>query len=44
MELGCALQLLSLEAVVKDKDLRPGIQALPENVGQAAAGAALGMD
>ncbi len=41
MELGYALQLLSLEAIVKDKDLKPGIQNLPESVEQDAAKIAL---
>jgi len=43
MELGYALQLLSLEAIVKDKGLKPGIQGLPESVEQSAAKAALGL-
>lgn len=38
MELGYALQLLSLEVIVKDKTLKPGIQGLPESVEQEAVG------
>lgn len=41
MELGYALQLLSLEAIVRNKDLKPGIQNLPESVEQDAAKIAL---
>ena len=43
MELGYALQLLSLEAIVKDKSLKSGIQGLPDYVEQFAAKAALGL-
>ena len=43
MELGYALQLLSLEAIVKDKSLNSGIQGLPDYVEQFAAKAALGL-
>lgn len=37
MELGYALQLLSLEEIVKNKRLENGIQNLPENINQEAA-------
>ena len=43
MELGYALQLLSLEAIVKNKELKPGIQNLPESVEQEAAKIALAL-
>ena len=44
MELGYALQLLSLEAVMKDKTLSPGIQPLPDAVNDAACVMCLGFD
>lgn len=37
MELGYALQLLSLEEIVKNKSLEKGVQDLPENINQMAA-------
>ena len=43
MELGYALQLLSLAAIVKNKELKPGIQNLPESVEQEAAKIALAL-
>lgn len=44
MELGYALQLLSLEEIVKNKDLKKGIQDLPENINQEAARLSLHLD
>lgn len=41
MELGYALQLLSLEAILKDPALTDGIQALPEAVNREACRLAL---
>ena len=37
MELGYALQLLSLEEIVKNKNLEKGVQNLPETINQKAA-------
>ena len=37
MELGYALQLLSLEEIVKNKQLEKGVQDLPEEINQKAA-------
>ncbi len=44
MELGYALQLLSLEEIVKNKDLKKGIQDLPESINQEAARLSLHLD
>jgi len=43
MELGYALQLLSLEEIVKNKKLKKGIQGLPERISQEAARISLGL-
>ena len=44
MELGYALQLLSLEEIVKNRELKKGIQDLPENINQEAARLSLHLD
>lgn len=43
MELGYALQLLSLEEIVKNKLLAGGVQNLPEKINQDAARMLLGL-
>lgn len=43
MELGYALQLLSLEEIVKNKSLAGGVQNLPEKINQDAARMLLGL-
>ena len=41
MELGCALQMLSLERIVKDPGLPEGAQPLPDDINTAACELAL---
>lgn len=43
MELGYALQLLSLEEIVKNNNLEKGVQDLPEDINQKAARMALNL-